>query len=263
MILEDLALYADCAKCKGLCCRALYFSRLDGFPQDKPAGVSCRNLCSDYTCRIHHELKQKGMKGCLGYDCLGAGQLAVQKKAPSDSDLFTVYVTLFSLHQMLWYLGEALQMKETTIFHGELQTLLQTLDAVRRQPWDKVLSTDIDALHNETNRLLKKTIQRKQLQVPSFGAQLIGKRLANKRLRNTDFSMKPLLATDLSCCDLQGSCFLGSDLRDCSIAGSDLRGCFFLTQMQLNTAQGDSKTKLPAHLHRPSHWDKVSKNRKS
>ena len=106
MILEDLALYADCAKCKGLCCRALYFSRLDGFPQDKPAGVSCRNLCSDYTCRIHHELKQKGMKGCLGYDCLGAGQLAVQKKAPSDSDLFAVYVTLFSLHQMLWYLGE-------------------------------------------------------------------------------------------------------------------------------------------------------------
>ena len=91
MILEELALYADCSLCRGLCCRALYFSKLDGFPQDKPCGVSCSYLCSDHTCNIHHELKQKGMKGCLGYDCLGAGQFAVQKNVPADQDMFAVY----------------------------------------------------------------------------------------------------------------------------------------------------------------------------
>lgn len=70
--------------------------------------------------------------------------------------------------------------------------------------------------------------------------------------------MKSLLAADLSGCDLQGSCFLGSDMRDCRIAGSDLRNCFFLTQMQLNTAIGDSFTRLPNHLHIPTHWNTVS-----
>ena len=42
------------------------------------------------------------------------------------------------------------------------------------------------------------------------------------------------------------------------IAGSDLRNCFFLTQMQLNTAIGDSLTRLPNHLHIPAHWNTVS-----
>lgn len=258
MILEELALYADCSLCRGLCCRALYFSKLDGFPQDKPCGVSCSYLCSDHTCNIHHELKQKGMKGCLGYDCLGAGQFAVQKNVPANQDMFAVYRKLFSLHQMLWYLGEALLQKETASFHGELQMLIQTLDTVRRQPWKTVLTADIDSLHEQTNRLLKKTMQQKQLRHPSPHKHPMGKRFTNKRLRSTDFSMKSLLAADLSGCDLQSSCFLGSDMRDCRIAGSDLRNCFFLTQMQLNTAIGDSLTRLPNHLHIPAHWNTVS-----
>ena len=70
--------------------------------------------------------------------------------------MFAVYRKLFSLHQMLWYLGEALLQKETASFHGELQMLIQTLDTVRRQPWKTVLTADIDSLHEQTNRLLKK-----------------------------------------------------------------------------------------------------------
>ncbi len=158
------------------------------------------------------------MKGCLGYDCLGAGQFAVQKNVPANQDMFAVYRKLFSLHQMLWYLGEALLQKETASFHGELQMLIQTLDTVRRQPWKTVLTADIDSLHEQTNRLLKKTMQQKQLRHPSPHKHPMGKRFTNKRLRSTDFSMKSLLAADLSGCDLQGSCFLGSDMRDCRIA---------------------------------------------
>lgn len=251
---DQLSLYADCASCVGLCCRALYFSRLDGFPQDKPAGVACRNLCEDYRCRIHATLKQKGMKGCLGYDCIGAGQAAVKKGVTHDADLFAVYLKLFPLHQMLWYLCEAVQMEETISFHKQLHEHLQTIQAVCAQPWQELLTCDSEELHKQTSELLKQTIAQKKLRQYFHSDHLIGKRLSKRKLRNADFTMKALIAADLSCCDLQGTCFLGSDLRDCNLSASDLRGCFFLTQMQINSAIGNAQTRLPKHLLHPTHW---------
>ena len=63
----------------------------------------------------------------------------------------------FSLHQMLWYLrGKHCCRRKLLPSIGELQVLIQTLDTVRRQPWRKVLTADIDSLHEQTNRLLKK-----------------------------------------------------------------------------------------------------------
>ena len=255
MMSIQASLYTDCTKCRGLCCRALYFSRLDGFPHDKAPGVACRYLCDDYQCSIYHELKQKGLKGCQNYDCLGAGQAAVQKDTPTDTDLFAVYLKLYPIHQMLWYLMEAVQMKETITFQPELQGHIRTLNSLRNQAWQNLLHANLDSLHEQTNRMLKRTIQQKQLQNHGLGDHLIGRRFTGQALRNTDFTMKPLLGADFSNCDLRGSCFLGCDLRDCTIAGSDLRGCFFLTQMQINSARGNMLTKLPENLKRPAHWE--------
>ena len=36
--------------------------------------------------------------------------------------------------------------------------------------------------------------------------------------------------------------------------GANLTGAHHLTQAQLNAANGDSKTRLPAGLQRPEHW---------
>lgn len=88
-----------CAGCKGLCCRELFFSKSDGFPADKPAGKPCAYLMPDFRCGIHNELEARGMKGCMAYDCFGAGQAAAQ----SGGD----FHRMFRLRQMLWYLLEA------------------------------------------------------------------------------------------------------------------------------------------------------------
>ena len=61
----------DCEKCFRLCCVALFFSKSDGFPQDKIAGKPCINLQPDFKCSIHKDLRKKGLKGCMSYDCFG------------------------------------------------------------------------------------------------------------------------------------------------------------------------------------------------
>ncbi|WP_241483573.1 hypothetical protein [Rhodococcoides fascians] len=48
---------------------------------------------------------------------------------------------------------------------------------------------------------------------------------------------------------------LGADLRDARVEGADLSGALFLTQSQVNSAQGDERTRLPAGIGRPRHWN--------
>ncbi|QUH26199.1 hypothetical protein [Serpentinicella alkaliphila] len=71
-------LQADCQKCFGLCCVALYFSSSEGFPTDKAAGYPCPNLSKNYSCNVHENLIERGFKGCVAYDCFGAGQKVAQ-----------------------------------------------------------------------------------------------------------------------------------------------------------------------------------------
>ncbi|MGE7915039.1 pentapeptide repeat-containing protein [Lysinibacillus xylanilyticus] len=63
------------------------------------------------------------------------------------------------------------------------------------------------------------------------------------------------MAANFENADLRGVDFIGADLRDANLHGADLSTSMFLTQMQLNSAQGNYQTKLPSHLKRPSHWD--------
>ena len=71
-------LRADCEKCFGLWCVALYFSASEGFPVDKNAGMPCINLKTDFNCSVHKNLRKRGLKGCTAYDCFGAGQKVAQ-----------------------------------------------------------------------------------------------------------------------------------------------------------------------------------------
>lgn len=54
--------------------------------------------------------------------------------------------------------------------------------------------------------------------------------------------------------DLRGADFIGADLRDANLRGANLSTAMFLTQMQINSAHGDNRTKLPAHIQSPLHW---------
>ncbi len=55
------------------------FDRSDEFAIDKPACMACPNLDEDDCCAVHHRLEKAGFRGCILYDCLGAGQRVVQE----------------------------------------------------------------------------------------------------------------------------------------------------------------------------------------
>ena len=57
-LMDEMA--ADCSRCRGLCCTELYFSRCDGFPADKAAGVPCGHLTAGFRCDIHGEFAERG-----------------------------------------------------------------------------------------------------------------------------------------------------------------------------------------------------------
>ena len=67
------ALAADCAHCVALCCLALAFDKGEKFAHDKAAGAACTHL-TGHACSIHADLDAKGYRGCVAYDCAGAGQ---------------------------------------------------------------------------------------------------------------------------------------------------------------------------------------------
>ena len=59
--------------------------------------------------------------------------------------------------------------------------------------------------------------------------------------------------------ELFGAYLFGAYLREANLRGANLRGANLsetedLTQEQINEADGDERTKLPAHLQRPDHW---------
>ncbi|MCO6186478.1 hypothetical protein [Rhizobium sp. L1K21] len=67
-------LKADCSRCTGLCCVAYPFIDAGKFGYNKPANERCRHLGPDCRCSIHGERAEMGFKGCITFDCNGAGQ---------------------------------------------------------------------------------------------------------------------------------------------------------------------------------------------
>ncbi len=122
-----LGLRADCERCAGLCCVAPAFSASADFAIDKDAGQPCPNLQADFRCAIHNRLRQQGFPGCTVYDCFGAGQKVAQvtfggqdwRRAPRTANrMFEVFAIMRQLHELLWYLTEALTLQPARPLHA-------------------------------------------------------------------------------------------------------------------------------------------------
>ena len=120
------------------------FSRSADFAIDKPAGQPCVNLLADHRCTIHDTLRDKGFAGCTVYDCFGAGQHVVQQtfggRSWQDSPevaaaMFPAYRRMRDLHELLWYLADALGRPETEPVHDALLAAQSRITAL----------TDLDA----------------------------------------------------------------------------------------------------------------------
>lgn len=76
---------SDCTSCAALCCIALAFDEGDDFAIDKPAGLPCPNLDPHLGCSVYNQLEQEGFKGCVVYECHGAGQRVTQELFKGDT----------------------------------------------------------------------------------------------------------------------------------------------------------------------------------
>lgn len=250
----------NCNKCCGLCCVALFFSKTDGFPHDKVAGKPCMNLLDDFRCSIHNQLAQKKMKGCMAYDCFGAGQKVTQIIYHNESwhdhkEMFDVYFIVYQLHQMLWYLNEAYHLSVNKAVQASITSLIHQCDVITHSTPNAVKHFDLDQFRKQVNVILKDITL--ELAKPNIKIAPInfGKQFRGANLDAYDFSMNLLIGSNLEGCSLINTNFLGADLRDVNLKNTDLRRCLFLTQGQINSAIGNSSTLLPRTLTTPTSWD--------
>ncbi|WP_379134204.1 pentapeptide repeat-containing protein [Paenibacillus sp. sgz500958] len=269
-------LKADCTECFGLCCAALPFSESIDFAINKEAGQPCPHLQTNFRCGQHQELRELGFRGCTVYDCFGAGQKVSRYTydgvdwltAPDKAkEMFEVFPVMRQLHELLWYLNEALIHTAAYSLQKELQSALEHTQQLTLQQPETLLSLDVNAHRAEVNKLLLRTSElvrneAETISTPaadrrksySRGADLIGAKLKRADLRGANLRGAFLIAADLREADLRMADLIGADFRDADIRGADLRGSIFLTQFQVNAAIGDSNTQLPPLLEYPSHW---------
>ncbi|MEU7412242.1 pentapeptide repeat-containing protein [Streptomyces sp. NPDC042638] len=274
-ITDPSDLRGDCAQCFGLCCVALPFARSSDFALTKPAGKACPNLRGDHRCGIHADLRQKGFTGCTVYDCFGAGQKVSQvtfdgqdwRTGPQERArrMFDVFPVVRQLHELLWYLTEALGLPAARSVHPELRQALEKTERLTRQTPEELAALDVAAHRQEVNVLLLRTSELvraagtgkgkgKGKGKDRRGADLVGARLRGADLSGASLRGACLIAADLTGADLTGADLIGADLRDTDLTDADLTGAFFLTQPQLNAARGSACTRLPESVTRPAHW---------
>lgn len=270
-------LRADCEKCFGLCCSALYFSASEGFPCDKEAGRPCLHLQADSRCSVYPSVRGHQLKGCSAFDCFGAGQRVAQttfggKDWHSDLDSLPKMCDAFHimrrLHELLWYLGEAKDIKEASSLYDKLGAMQKKIEDLTQMNAERLMELDLAAYRADVDQLLKKVSQNVRSLASSTGnkcadggksfrrkADLIGADLRSYDLRGANMRGCCIIAADMRGCDLSGADFIGADFRDADLRGADLSKSIFLTQGQVNAAQGDQNTRLPKALVRPRHWE--------
>ena len=261
----------------GLCCVAPAFSASADFAIDKDAGQACPHLRPDFRCGIHARLRQRGFPGCAVYDCFGAGQKVSQvtfagqdwRQAPRIAQqMFEVFTIMRQLHELLWYLAEALTLEPARPLHEELGRALDETERLTQARPEALVVLDVAAHRDGVNALLLRASELAR----AGGRQhsdLNHSDLNHKDLRGADLSGADLSGADLSGASLRGACLIGADLRradlrsadltgadfrGADLGGADLTGGIFLIQSQLDAAKGDQDTRLPPALTRPGHW---------
>ncbi|MER5632813.1 pentapeptide repeat-containing protein [Streptomyces nitrosporeus] len=262
-------LRADCANCFGLCCVALTLTASADFALDKEAGTPCPNLDEDFRCGIHTRLRPEGFSGCTVYDCFGAGQKVSRQtyggrdwrqRPETAQQMFQVFPVMRQLHELLWYLTEALALCAAAPLHAQLRTALHTTERFTRASAGELAELDVAGHRDHVAALLLRTgelvrsAERPGGRRSHRGADLIGARLKGADLRAADLRGALLIAADLRGADLRTADVIGADFRDADLSGADLTGALFLTQAQLNAAKGSTATRLPGTLTRPAHW---------
>jgi hypothetical protein len=252
------ALEADCSRCFGLCCVALPFARSADFPVDKAGGEPCRNLLADHRCGIHDRLLEGGWRGCVTFDCFGAGQQVSQvtfggvswREAPETAPtMYAVLPVMRQLHEMLAHLRDALALDPDEQTRAGLAAAAEEVTRSTSGSSDDLLAVDLVAVRSRVGGLLRTASAtargrrrvRDGIRPPPrrlrAGADLVAADLRGRDLRTADLRGALLIAADLRDADLRWADLLGADLRDADLRGARLDGALFLTRPQLAAAR--------------------------
>ncbi len=267
-LLDRSHLRADCSRCAGLCCVAPAFAASADFAIDKPAGTPCPNLRDDDLCGIHDRLRDRGFPGCAVFDCFGAGQRTVQvtfagrgwRTSPElAGEVFAAFGVQRQLHELLWYLAEALALPAAAPLHPELRALAGRTEALAAAGPGELAAADPGRLREEAGGLLTAVSELARAGLPRRardrrGADLMGADLRGADLHGASLRGAYLIGADLRGADLRRADLLGADLRAADQRGADLGDALFLTQPQVEAARGDAATGVPPVLSRPAHW---------
>ncbi|WP_308805517.1 pentapeptide repeat-containing protein [Acrocarpospora pleiomorpha] len=182
--------------------------------------------------------------------------------------MFDVFAVMRQLHELLWYLAEALTLDAARPVYGELERAFGATERLTLESPEVLVRLDFGAVRQEVNALLLRAselaraeFQRKKdrRRKSDFrGADLMGADLKGADLRGASLRGAYLIGADLRGADLRGADVIGADLRAAKIAGADLTGAVFLIQSQLDAANGDATTKFSPSFRRPAHWPDVS-----
>ncbi len=243
------------------------FSASLDFAINKSAGQACPHLQTDFRCEVHSRLRQQGFRGCTVYDCFGAGQKVSQvtfsghdwRQDPHTAKvMFEVFPIMRDLHELLWYLTEALNLLPTHPLHTELSSALKETERLTYRDPGALIELDVTAHRQAVNTLLLRTsalVRAKVQHKKDYrGADLIGAKLKGADLRGANLRGACLIAADLRGADLRMADLTGADFRGANIRGANLTESIFLIQSQLEAAQGDTETQLPPGFTCPTHW---------
>ena len=173
--------------------------------------------------------------------------------------MFAVFPIMRQLHEMLWYLAEALTLEATRPIYPDLVDAFDRIKALTVGEPESLRDLDVDAHRRDVNALLVWASELARAAVGTLGpdyrgADLIGADLRGAAFRRAVLRGALLVAADLRGADLTEADMTGADLRGANLNGADLTGCFFLTQAQLDAANGDEFTAISSMFVRPERW---------
>lgn len=182
--------------------------------------------------------------------------------------MFEVFVIMRQLHEMLWYLGDALTFVSNKNIKDQLNSRIQEIEQLTKLDANSIMNIDIEKYRTKVNSILRianeivkdkiaqyKINNSKDKKNLKLGYDFIGTNLTDANLIDANFAGALLIASNMKNTDLKGANLIGADLRDADIRGANLEDAIFLTQSQINTAKGDYKTRLPKSLARPVYWE--------
>ena len=154
---------------------------------------------------------------------------------------------------MAWYLLEALSLASDETLKADIDELIMKNEQMTAYTSYELIHLDMEEYKANVNKVLKQISNGNAIFSSDKNSKdYFGKNFRHANLDRRDFSMAMMIAANFEGCSLKGTNFLGADIRDANIKNTDLSECIFLTQMQINAAKGNSNTKLPANLSRPS-----------